>query len=64
MQMQELENMKKDIEYLKKEIERLRILFEDALLSDDEREFVEEVIKKIKNGDTKDFVSIDELDEI
>ena len=50
--------------YLKKEIERLRILFEDALLSDDEREFVEEVIKKIKNGDTKDFVSIDELDEI
>jgi len=64
MQMQELENMKKDIEYLKKEIERLKILFEDALLSDDEREFVEKTLKKIKNGNTKDFVSIDELDEI
>ena len=63
MQMQELENMKKDIEYLKREIERLRILFEDALLSDKEREFVEKTLKKIKNGDTKDFVSIDELDE-
>ena len=56
--------MKKDIEYLKKEIERLKILFEDALLSDDEREFVEKTLKKIKNGNTKDFVSIDELDEI
>lgn len=55
--------MKKDIEYLKREIERLRILFEDALLSDEEREFVEETLKKIKNGDTTDFVSIDELDE-
>ena len=63
MQIQELENMKKDIEYLKREIERLRILFEDALLSDKEREFVEKTLKKIKNGDTKDFVSIDELDE-
>ena len=63
MQIQELENMKKDIEYLKREIERLKILFEDALLSDKEREFVEKTLKKIKNGDTKDFVSIDELDE-
>lgn len=63
MQLQELENMKKDIEYLKREIERLRALFEDALLSDEEREFVEETLKKIKNGDTTDFVSLDELDE-
>ena len=63
MQLQELENMKKDIEYLKREIERLRTLFEDALLSDEEREFVEETLKKIKNGDTTDFVSLDELDE-
>ena len=61
MQIQELENMKKDIEYLKREIERLRTLFEDALLSDEEREFVEKTLKKIKNGDTKDFVSIDEF---
>ena len=63
MQPRELENMKKDIEYLKREIERLRALFEDALLSDEEREFVEETLKKIKNGDTTDFVSLDELDE-
>ena len=63
MQLQELENIKKDIEYLKREIERLRALFEDALLSDEEREFVEEMLKKIKNGDTTDFVSLDELDE-
>ena len=63
MQPRELENMKKDIEYLKREIERLRTLFEDALLSDEEREFVEKTLKKIKNGDTTDFVSIDELDE-
>lgn len=63
MQLRELENMKKDIEYLKREIERLRTLFEDALLSDEEREFVEKTLKKIKNGDTTDFVSIDELDE-
>jgi len=63
MQPRELENMKKDIEYLKREIERLRTLFEDALLSDEEREFVEETLKKIKNGDTTDFVSLDELDE-
>jgi len=61
MQLQELENMKKDIEYLKREIERLRTLFEDALLSDEEKEFVEKTLKKIKNGDTKDFVSIDEF---
>ncbi|MCD6481089.1 MAG: hypothetical protein J7L31_02310 [Thermoplasmata archaeon] len=61
MQIQELENMKKDIEYLKREIERLRTLFEDALLSDEEKEFVEKTLKKIKNGDTKDFVSIDEF---
>ncbi len=63
MQPRELENMKKDIEYLKREIERLRTLFEDALLSDEERKFVEETLKKIKNGDTTDFVSLDELDE-
>ncbi len=63
MQLQELENIKKDIEYLKREIERLRALFEDALLSDEERKFVEEMLKKIKNGDTTDFVSLDELDE-
>ena len=46
MQLRELENMKKDIEYLKREIERLRTLFEDALLSDEEREFVEGFCRK------------------
>jgi len=63
MQMQELKKMKEEIEYLKREIEKLKIMFEDALLSDEEREFVEKTLQKIKKGDKTDFVSIDKLDE-
>ncbi len=35
----------------------------DELLSKEERKFVEEIIKKIKNGNTTDFVSIEEIKE-
>ncbi len=63
MQTQEFIKMKEDIEYLKKEVEKLKMLLEDALLSDEETEFVEKTLEKIKEGDKSDFVSMDEIDE-
>jgi len=53
--------MKQDIKKLRHEIEKLKLLFEDALLSKDEIDFVEEAIRNIKKGNTSDFVDIDEI---
>jgi len=61
MQTQEMAEMKKDIKKLRHEIEELKLLFEDALLSNDEIDFVEESIRNIKKGNTSDFVDIDEI---
>ena len=59
MQTQEIAEMKQDIKKLQHEIEELKLLFEDALLSKDEIDFVEETIRNIKRGNTSDFVDID-----
>ena len=61
MQTQEIAEMKQDIKKLQHEIEELKLLFEDALLSKDEIDFVEETIRNIKKGNTSDFVDIDEI---
>ena len=61
MQTQEMAEMKQDIKKLRHEIEELKLLFEDALLSNDEIDFVEEAIRNIKKGNTSDFVDIDEI---
>ena len=61
MQTQEMAKMKQDIKKLRHEIEELKLLFEDALLSKDEIDFVEETIRNIKRGNTSDFVDIDEI---
>ncbi len=61
MQTQEIAEMKQDIKKLQHEIEELKLLFEDALLSKDEIDFVEETIRNIKRGNTSDFVDIDEI---
>ena len=61
MQTQEMAEMKQDIKKLRHEIEELKLLFEDALLSKDEIDFVEEGIRNIKKGNTSDFVDIDEI---
>ena len=61
MQTQEIAEMKQDIKKLQHEIEELKLLFEDALLSKDEIDFVEEGIRNIKKGNTSDFVDIGEI---
>jgi len=64
MQEQEITEMRRDIEKLRQDVEKLRLLFEDAFLSKDEIDFVEKTIRDIKKGDTRDFVNVEELDEI
>jgi len=36
----------------------------DEFLSREERKLVEKMLKKIMEGDTRDFISIDELEKI
>lgn len=62
MQTQEMADMKRDIEKLSQEVEKLRLLFEDALISKDEIDFIEETIRRIKKGDQSDFVDVDEIE--
>ena len=61
MQTQEMTEMRRDIKKLQHEMEELKSLFEDAILSKDEIDFVEENIRNIKKGNTDDFVNINDL---
>jgi len=53
--------IRQDIKNLQREMEKLKSLLGDALLSNDEIDFVEEAIRNIKKGNTSDFVDIDEI---
>jgi len=61
MQTQEMAEIRQDIKNLQREMEKLKSLLGDALLSNDEIDFVEETIRNIKKGNTSDFVDIDEI---
>lgn len=51
------EEVRKDLRALKSEMDYIKGLLEDTHLNPKERKFVDSRIKKIKAGDTSDFVS-------
>ena len=56
-----LEYMEKSLSILQHEVQEIKTAFEDAQLTEQEKLFVATTLKKLKKGDSKDFVSWETL---
>ncbi|MBI5393449.1 hypothetical protein HZA96_06270 [Candidatus Woesearchaeota archaeon] len=51
-----LTDLRKEMDYLKRDIHSIRQIMEDIKLTDEENIGVKQTIKKIKSGDTSEFI--------